>query len=78
MQERTRFLIKNVDEGIWLNRMADGLTKNMFAALWFKSQDEAQQWMKGMYAPKDDGYEIVETVTQIWEVERSEREHESI
>lgn len=68
MQQRTRFIIKNVDEGVYLNRMADGHTRNMFSALWFHTRPEAEHWMLGIYAPKE-GYEITETLTTIMEVE---------
>lgn len=68
MQQRTRFIIKNVDEGIFLNRMADGLTRSMFSAIWFRTREEAEGWMQCRYAPKE-GYEIVETLTTMQEVE---------
>lgn len=71
MQQRTRFIIKNVDEGIWLNRMADGLTRSMFSAIWFRTREEAEGWMQGIYAPKE-GFVITETLTQIMEVEEDE------
>lgn len=77
MQQRTRFIIKNVDEGIYLNRMADGLTRSMFSALWFHTLAEAEHWMLGIYAPKE-GYEITETLTTIQEVEKDERDNESV
>lgn len=72
MQQRTRFIIKNTDEGLFLNRMADGLTRSMFSALWFNTRPEAEQWMKGMYAPKETCYEITETLTTIQEMESEE------
>lgn len=68
MQQRTSYIIKNVDEGVWLNKMADGLTRNMFSAIWFHTREEADHWMQGIYAPKE-GYEVVETLTTIKEVE---------
>lgn len=67
-QVRTRFIIKNINEGVWLNRMADGHTRNMFSALWFHTLSEAEHWMKSRYAPKE-GYEIQETITTMQEVE---------
>jgi len=67
MQERTRYVIKH-DEG-YLNRMADGVTKNIFSALWFHSKDEADKWMLGIYAPKE-GFHVIETKTRMWEVEQ--------
>lgn len=68
MQQRTRYLIKHIDEGVYLNRMADGHTYSMFKAIWFGSLEEADRWMSGIYAPKE-GYEITETLTTMREVE---------
>jgi L-lactate utilization protein LutB len=66
MQERTRYVIKHC-EG-YLNRMADGVTKNIFSALWFHTKDEADKWMLGIYAPKE-GFEVVKTLTVMKEVD---------
>lgn len=69
MQERTRYLIKHTASASYLNRMADGVTSSMFAAIWFGSQVEADKWMLGIYAPKQ-GFEVVETLTVMKEVEQ--------
>lgn len=69
MQQRTRYVIKHPEQNAYLNRMADGLTRNMFSALWFGKKEEAEHWMMGIYAPKEMDYEITETLTTILEVE---------
>lgn len=78
MQMRTRFLIHSIAYDAWLNRMADGITDNMFNALWFHTEAQAEEWMNGMYAPKDkENYEIQQTLTTM-EVVENERDKEFV
>lgn len=66
MQSRIRYLIYSQAYDGYLNRMADGIIQNMFKAISFESREEADQWMLGIYAPKDsENYEIQRTKTTI-------------
>lgn len=65
MQERTRFVFKH-PEG-YLNRMANGVTKNIFSAIWFHTYEEAESWSQGIYG--QSGYEITQTKTVMMEVD---------
>lgn len=72
MQFRTGYVIESVAYQGWLNKMADGITTNLFGAIRFSTKEEAESWMQGIYAPKDkENYEIKETLTTI-EVKESE------
>lgn len=70
-QTRKRWLIKH-ESGEYLNRMADGLTNKMFSAIHFSCQTEAEHFLESsMYSPGEPGYIVIETITEIREVESS-------
>lgn len=70
MQMRTRYLIHSVAYDGYMNRMGDGITGNMFNALWFHTKEQAEEWMNGIYGPKDiENYEIQKTLTTMEVVE---------
>lgn len=59
MQSRTRFLIHSTAYDGYMNKMADGLTQDMFKGISFPTLEDAEEWMNGIYAPKDsENYEI--------------------
>jgi hypothetical protein len=73
MQSRIRYLIYSQAYDGWLNRLADGHTQNIFAAIWFSSAEHAESWLNTYdRAPKDiENYEIQRTKT-VMEVEEDE------
>jgi hypothetical protein len=59
MQSRLKYVIYSEAYEAWLNKMADGLTQDMFKGISFPTLEDAEEWMMGIYAPKDsDNYEI--------------------
>ena len=59
MQYRIKYLIYSEAYDGWLNKMADGLTQDMFKGISFPTLEDAEEWMMGIYAPKDlENYEI--------------------
>lgn len=66
MQSRIRYLIYSQAYDGWLNKMADGITQDMFKSISFTNLEEAESWMQCIHAPIDkENYQIVETVTTI-------------
>lgn len=66
-------------KGMYLNRRGEGLTNDPDAAIRFKDEAEASEWLlNARYAPKDtENYEYVtlEITTVIKEVETNEYDH---
>lgn len=61
MQVKSGYLLRHVGYEMYLSRMANGLTKDLFAAIRFTIKEDAEQWMNGIYAPEDkEDFEIVE------------------
>lgn len=70
MQTKSGYLLRHVGYEMYLNRMANGLTKDLFSAIRFPIKEDAEQWMNGIYAPENkEDYEIAEVEISIREKE---------
>lgn len=69
MQKKTRCLIESKRHpGSFLNRKCDALTAEFDAAIRFRDESEASEWLlNGMYAPEDKEnytYALIEITTK--------------
>lgn len=73
MASRIRFVLYSTAYDGWLNRLANGHTLDIFAAIYFNTAEQAESWLNTYdRAPKDkENYEIQRTITTM-EVEVDE------
>lgn len=70
MQSKSRYLIKNIVNDAWLNRMADDVTLDAFKGISFDKKEDAEQWLyEGIHhAPRDrHNYKVQEMLVTIQE-----------
>jgi hypothetical protein len=79
MASRIRFVLYSTAYDGWLNRLANGHTLDIFAAIYFNTAEQAENWINTYdRAPKDkENYEIQETLTTM-EVVENDRNKEPI
>lgn len=81
MQKKTRCLIESKRHpGNFLNRKCDALTHDLDAAVRFRDESEASEFLlNGIYSPEDKEnytYALIEITTKRKEVDPNDREHE--